>query len=163
MGASVRGGIALQASSFENAIFAPSLLSGGPLAEPSISSTYTDSKVIYFDLKSIADGCYLPTSNGLAAPAINCTIRYTATKATGETVIYDSEYDVGNDLGIALKGVPVKNHLFPMPLFSKITEVKPKVIKTVLLPDIAESMFPGISKAVAKMGFDDMAYDVYVK
>lgn len=75
---------------------------------------------------------------------------------------YDADYGVGNKLGIALKGVPVKNHAFPMPLFSKITEVKPTIVKTVL-PDITEAIFPGISKAVAKMGFDDMAYDVFFK
>ena len=151
LGAPIPKTITIQASSPNNAIFAPYILAGGPLVQPTISSKYPNSKVVSFDLKSIADGCYAATENGILAPAINCTIRYTATKATGKTVTYDVDYSVGNVLGIALKAVPVKKHAFPILSFREVTEVKPTIIKAVL---------PNIVGAVAQMAFDDMEYDV---
>ncbi|KZM24108.1 uncharacterized protein EKO05_0010262 [Ascochyta rabiei] len=154
LGAPVPGTITIQASSAKNAIFAPYLLAGAPLVMPVVFSNYTDSKVLSFDLKSIADGCYAATQNGILAPAINCTIRYTGTKRDGKEVVYDSVYGTGEILGLALHAIPVKSHEFPVLDFSDLVQVKPKIIKATL---------PNLLGAVAQMAFDDMTYEVTLK
>jgi hypothetical protein len=85
------------------------------LATPEITSSYSGSKVVSFDMESIASGCYAATEQGAAAPPISCTIRYTGTKVSGEEVTFDAVFTVKNLnlLGIALAGEAVQTQRFP--------------------------------------------------
>ena len=126
-----------------------------PLATPEISSSYPDSRVTSFDAESISSGCYAATEQGLLAPAISCTIRYTGTKAvTGEQVTFDAVFEVTtlNLAGIAVSPQVLQRKAFPRQ-FRDITSLKPRVL-TAALPAGA---------LTAQMAFDDFVYTVYIK
>jgi hypothetical protein len=150
----VPGTLTIQASSKPNAVFAPYLLVD-PLATPEISSVYSGSKVVSFDMESIASGCYAATENGALAPAISCTIRYTGTKVSGEEVTFDAVYEVKNLnlLGVALAAEKVQTKYFP-PSFKGLTSLK---------PDILTAALPAIDGVTAQMAFDDVIYTAHVK
>jgi hypothetical protein len=127
-----------------------------PLATPEISASYPNSKVASFDAESIASGCYAATENGVLAPAISCTIRYTGTKAgTGEQVTFDAVFEVSTPLnvaGIAIGPQKLQKKVFPSQ-FRGITSLKPRVL-TAALP---------AGGVTAQMAFDDFVYTVYVR
>jgi hypothetical protein len=154
VGASAPGALSLQASSKPNFAFAPYLLVD-PLATPEISSSYSGSKVVSFDMESIASGCYAATEQGAVAPPISCTIRYTGTKVSGEEVTFDAVFEVKNlnVLGVALAGQDVQAKRFP-PTFKGLTSLKPNILTAAL---------PAIDGVTAQMGFDDLVYTAYVK
>jgi hypothetical protein len=109
LGAPVQGTVALQAASPPNAIFAPY-----PLPTGQLSIKIADD-ISYFDMKSIAAGCYLATQNGLAAPPVGCTIEFTGTKTDGKTVKISFTFDAGEkDLfGIGLAAKKMQDFVFP--------------------------------------------------
>jgi hypothetical protein len=126
-----------------------------PLATPEISTSYPNSKVASFDAESIASGCYTATEQGLLAPAISCTIRYTGTKAvTGEQVTFDAVFEVTalNVAGVAIGSQKLQKKAFPKQ-FRDITSLKPRVL-TAALP---------AGGATAQMAFDDFVYTAYIK
>jgi len=144
----------IQPSSKTNLALAPYLLND-PLATPKISASYSGSKVTSFDAESIVSGCYAAAQNGILAPAISCTIRYTGTKAvTGEEVIFDAAFEVTtlNLLGIAIGPQTVQKKSFPKQ-FRGITSLKPRVL-TAALPAGA---------LTAQMAFDDFVYTAYTR
>jgi hypothetical protein len=153
VGASAPGALALQASSKPNFSLAP-YLSGG-LATPEISSSYSGSKVVSFDMESIASGCYAATHQGAAAPPISCTIRFTGTKTSGEQVTFDAAFVVDNPslLGVGLSGQSVQTKRFPSN-FKGLTSLKPNILTAAL---------PAIDGVTAEMGFDDITYTAHVK
>lgn len=145
----------IQAASKPNAVFAPYLLTD-PLATPEISSVYDGSKVASFDMKSIASGCYAATQNGVLAPAISCTIRYTGVKAaSGKEVIHDQVFEVKsvNLLGIALAAEKVQKTTFPRD-FDGLSSLKPNILTAAL---------PAVDGVTAQMAFDDVVYTANVK
>jgi hypothetical protein len=154
LGAPVPGTLSLQPSSKPNFVLAPYLLTD-PLATPEITSSYSGSKVVSFDMESIASGCYAATQNGAAAPPISCTIRYTGTKVSGEEVTFDAVFTVKNAnlWGVALAGESVQTQRFPSS-FKGITSLKPKILTAAI---------PAINGVTAQMGFDDLVYTTYVK
>jgi hypothetical protein len=106
-------------------------------------------------MESIASGCYAATEQGVVAPPISCTIRYTGTKVSGEEVTFDAVFEVKdlNVLGVALTGQDVQAKRFP-PTFKGLTSLKPKILTAAL---------PAIDGVTAQMGFDDLIYTAYVK
>ncbi|PIA91806.1 hypothetical protein CB0940_09198 [Cercospora beticola] len=155
LGAPVAGAITIQASSKPNAIFAPYLLTD-PLAKPEISSSYSGSQVVSFDMKSVASGCYAATQNGALAPAISCTIRYTGTKATtGEEVTFDAIFLVKklNAAGVSLGPEPVQTQVFPA-RFSGLKSLKPRILTAAL---------PAVGGLTAQMALDDITYTANVR
>lgn len=117
---------------------------------------YDGSKVASFDMQSAAAGCYVATQNGVLAPAISCTIRYTGIKAaSGEEVFYDQAFKVKsvNALGIALAPEKVQKTTFPHN-FNGLSSLKPTIFTAAV---------PTVNNLVAYMAFDDLVYTANVK
>lgn len=155
LGAPIADSITIQPSSGRNAVFGPALLTD-PLAQPEISSVYDGSKVVSFDLKSVAGGCYAATQNGAITPAISCTIRYTGIKAaSGEEVFHDQVFKVKSvdALGIALAAEKVQKTTFPSN-FNGLSSLKPNILTAAL---------PPVNNLAAHMTLDDLVYTANVK
>ena len=122
----------------------------------SISSTYQGSNVASFDAESIAASCFMAAKEGLAAPAIPCTIRFTGVKAGSRLeVSHEAEFKVPLLSGIFKFGLPVKNIPFP-PDFVGLESLKienTEMIETGL--DIVEGL-----EGVA---LDDFVHTVHFK
>ncbi|KAI7493664.1 hypothetical protein KC367_g8476 [Hortaea werneckii] len=148
LGAPAPGSLTIQASSPDNAVFAP-YITTGLLTQPAIG---TGKDTLSFDMKSIANGCYAATENGALAPAIDCTIRYTGFKAgSEEKVTHDYVYEtcaVLDILGVALQSAQVKTTRFP-PSFSNLEKIEPEVLTAAL---------PAVQGVTVQMAFDDVAY-----
>jgi len=156
LGAPIAKSITIQPSSGKNAVFAPALLTD-PLARPEISSVYDGSKVAYFDVKSIAGGCYAATQNGAITPAVSCTIRYTGIKAgsNDEEVTHDQVFKVKNVnlQGISLAAEKVQHTTFPHN-FNGLSSLKPSILTAAT---------PPVNNLLAHMTFDDFVYTANVK
>ena len=110
--------------------------------------------MVSFDLQSINTCCYAATENGLVAPAVNCTIVFTGTKAEdGKTVQTSFDFGVGNKLGIATKPVVMQKKSFAANDWSGLSSFTAVIQKAVV---------PAIEGATVQMGSDDFEYVVYV-
>ena len=107
-------------------------------------------------MKHAAAGCFAATQNGVIAPAISCTIRYTGIKAaSGEEIFHDQVFKVKNVnvLGIALAAEKVQKTTFPH-TFAGLSSLKPSILTAAL---------PKVNNLVAYMAFDDLVYTANVK
>lgn len=115
-----------------------------------ITTQYPGSKAKYFNLYSLATGCFVTTQNGEAAPPINCTLDFVGTKVGGAQVTKSFVFGVGTQDGIALHGETVKRTTFSG--FDNLQSVSIAITKTPI---------PGISGVDVKAGFDDVMVAVW--
>jgi hypothetical protein len=141
----------IQPSSGSNLLIAKSVL-------PEISSAYPGSKVTSFDMESVASGCYLPSRNGLLAPAVSCTIRFTGTKAvSGLDETLEFEFVVKKGLiGIALAPIPLQKKPFPT-RFSGLRSLRAEILTT----DVP--VVDDLPIATASLVMDDAVYTAHVE
>lgn len=74
-----------------------------PGSFPIITSTYSGSPALSFDMKSLLTGCYLSDANGDAKPPLTCTLQFTGTKTNGATVTQLFTYNTGSALGVSTR------------------------------------------------------------